>query len=297
MHAQRLIQAIAIARAERHKEVASKRGTHVNVFDRFHIRTSGRGTQPVLFAHGFGCDQSMWRLVAPAFEPTHRVILFDLAGCGRADPTAYDRARHASLHGYALDIIDIVRELDLRRVIFVGHSVSSMIGALATIEHPELFDSLVMVSPSPCYMEDGDYHGGFSRSDIDGLIEAIDSNYLGWASSMAAVIMGTPDRPELVHELRNSFCRTRPDLARAFAKVTFLSDNRSDLPRIRTRSLVLQVSDDVIAPISVGQYVRQHVHGAELKLLQTRGHCPHLSAPEPTIAAVRTFIERERNDG
>jgi sigma-B regulation protein RsbQ len=269
----------------------------VDVFDRFHIHTSGRGTQPMLFAHGYGCDQSMWRLVAPAFEQTHRVILFDLAGCGRADPAAYDRARHASLYGYALDVIDIVRELDLRRVIFVGHSVSAIIGALATIEHPEVFDSLVMVGPSPCYIDDADYKGGFSRSDVDGLIEAIDSNYLGWASSMAAVIMGTPDRPELVHELRNSFCRTRPDLARAFAKVTFLADNRSDLARVRTRSLVIQVSDDVIAPVSVGQYVQEHVRGAELSLLKTRGHCPHLSAPEPTIAAMRTFLGRERHDG
>ena len=269
----------------------------MNIFDRFHIHTSGRGTQPLLFAHGYGCDQSMWRLVAPAFEQTHRIILFDLAGCGKADPAAYDRARHASLFGYAQDIIDIVRELDLRKVIFVGHSVSAIIGALATIEHPELFDRLVMIGPSPCYVNDGDYHGGFSRPDINGLIEALDSNYLGWASSMAAVIMGTPDRPELVHELRNSLCRTRPDLARAFAKVTFLSDNRSDLARVRTPSLVIQVTDDVIAPVAVGQYVKDHVRGAELTLLQTRGHCPHLSAPEQTIAAMKTFLERERHDG
>jgi len=269
----------------------------VDIRQRFNVQVVGRGLQPMLFAHGYGCDQSMWRLIAPAFEKDHRLVLFDLAGCGRADDSTYDRRRHSSLHGYAQDVIDIVRELDLRRVILVGHSVSAIIGVLAVSQHPELFERLIMISPSPCYVNEGDYVGGFARDDIDGLIESLDSNYLGWASSMAEVIMGTPERPELVDELRNSFCRTRPDLARAFGKVTFLSDNRSDLPRVRTRSLVVQVTDDVIAPVSVGRYVQAHIPDAQLALLPTRGHCPHLSAPDLTIAAMRSFLEHEKHVG
>jgi sigma-B regulation protein RsbQ len=267
------------------------RGELVDIYERYHIHVSGRGKQPLLFAHGYGCDQSMWRMVAPAFEADYRVVLFDLAGSGQSHPAAYDRTRHGTLAGYAEDVLEIIRQLDLQQAIFVGHSVSAMIGALASILRPDRFDALVMVGPSPCYINDGSYIGGFARSDIDGLLEAVDSNYLGWASSMAPVIMGTPDRPELVEELRNSFCRTQPDIARAFAKVTFLSDNRADLARVRTRSLVLQVKDDVIAPLSVGQFVHAQLSHSELIVLNTRGHCPHLSAPELTIAALRSFLQ------
>jgi sigma-B regulation protein RsbQ len=249
----------------------------------------------MLFAHGFGCDQSMWRLVAPAFEQRYRVVLFDLAGSGRADRAAYDRARHSTLNGYARDILDIVRELDLREVIFVGHSVSAIIGALAAIEKPDRFASLIMVGPSPCYINDGEYVGGFSRNDIDGLIDSLDSNYFGWASVVAPMIMGTPDRPELVQELENSFCRTDPAIARAFAKVTFLSDNRADLPHVSTPSLVMQVRNDVIAPMSVGHFVHRNLRASELAVLETRGHCPHLSAPEDTIRAMKAFLEREEH--
>lgn len=250
----------------------------------------------MLFAHGFGCDQSMWRLVAPAFEQRYRVILFDLAGSGQADRSAYDRSRHSTLNGYAQDVLDIARALDLRDLIFVGHSVSSMIGALAAIEEPERFSRLIMVGPSPCYINDGEYIGGFSRGDIDGLIDALDSNYLGWARAMAPIIMGTPERPELALELENSFCRTDPTIARAFAKVTFLSDNRSDLARVSTRSLVIQVISDVIAPTSVGEFVHRNLRNSQLALLETRGHCPHLSAPEATIAAMKAFLGRDGYD-
>lgn len=266
----------------------------MTVHQRFNIHSSGHGQQPLLFAHGYGCDQSMWRFVAPAFEQDYRVVLFDLAGSGRADPYAYDRTRHGSLVGYATDILDIMCELDLRDVVFVGHSVSAMIGLLAARAQPERFERLIMVGPSPCYVNDQQYVGGFTREDIDGLIDAVDSNYLGWASSMAPIIMGTPDQPELVEELRNSFCRTQPDIARAFAKVTFLSDNRTDLGHVRTPSLVIQVTKDVIAPVSVGRYVQAEMPDCQLELLDTRGHCPHLSAPDLTIAAMRTFLQRER---
>jgi sigma-B regulation protein RsbQ len=264
----------------------------VNITQQFHIHIRGRGSQPLLFAHGFGCDQSMWRLVAPAFEADYRVILFDLAGSGRADPAAYDRARHASLAGYAQDVLDIIRELDLKQVVYVGHSVSAMIGALAAIKRPDRFDKLVMVAPSPRYVDDSGYVGGFSRADIDGMIETLDSNYLGWASSMAAAVMGTPDQPELIDELKNSFCRTHPEIATAFAKVTFLSDNRLDLPHVSTPALVIQVSDDVIVPVSVGQYVHQQLPNSQLAILNTRGHCPHLSVPALTIQTMRDFLER-----
>lgn len=269
----------------------------MDIHERFRIRVSGRGKQPLMFAHGYGCDQSMWRLVAPAFEADYRVILLDLAGSGRSDPAVYDRHRHGSLLGYAEDMLEIVRELDLRDVVFVGHSVSAMIGALACTLRPERFHRLIMIGPSPCYINDNDYVGGFTRADIDGLVDAVDSNYLGWASSMAPVIMGTPDRPELVEELRNSFCRTHPEVARLFARVTFLSDNRADLPKVKTPSLVVQVSDDVIAPVAVGQYVQRHVRDSEMTVLKTRGHCPHLSAPALTVAAMRAYLQRDRRDG
>lgn len=237
----------------------------------------------------------MWRLIAPAFEQNYRVLLCDLAGSGQADPTAYDWTRHASLDGYAADIIDIARELALERIVFVGHSVSAMIGLLAAKREPQHFEQLIMVGPSPCYINDAQYTGGFTRTDIEGLIDAVDSNYLGWASSIAPVIMGTPDRPDLIDELRNSFCRTQPDIARAFAKVTFLSDNRTDLPSVHLPSLVIQVTNDVIAPVSVGHYVKEQMPNCELALLDTRGHCPHLSAPELTIEAMRAFLQRKQS--
>ena len=264
----------------------------MDIRERFHITFHGTGTQPMLFAHGYGCDQRMWRFVAPAFHPDYRVILFDLAGCGRADPSAYDSTRHATMQGYARDVLDICSELDLRNVVFVGHSVSATIGVLAAIESPERFASLILVGPSPRYIDDADYVGGFSRKDIDGLVDALDSNYLGWVSAIAPVIMNTPERPELTEELANSFCQMRPDIARAFAQVTFLSDNRADLAKVRTPSLILQVSKDLIAPMEVGQYVHQHIPRSELAVLDSRGHCPHMSAPDQTIAAMRAFLER-----
>jgi sigma-B regulation protein RsbQ len=232
----------------------------------------------------------MWRFVTPAFEDEYRIVLFDHVGAGRSDLSAYNRTRHGSLQGYASDVLDICRELDLSRVIFVGHSVSAAIGMLAALEEPERFAALVLVGPSPCYINDGDYVGGFSREDIEGLLESLDSNYLGWSSAMAPVIMGNPDRPELGAELTNSFCRTDPEIARHFARVTFLSDNRNDLPKVTVRSLILQCSEDAIAPPCVGEYVHRNLPGSELVLMQATGHCPNLSAPEETIAAIKNFL-------
>ena len=246
--------------------------------------------QPMMFAHGFGCDQNMWRHVAPAFEDEYRIVLFDQVGAGDSDLAAYSRPRYGSLRGYAEDVLEICRELELREVIFVGHSVSAMIGVLAAVEEPERFAKLVLVGPSPRYIDDGDYVGGFTREDIEGLLESLDSNYLGWSAAMAPVIVGAEQPDELKEELTNSFCSTDPEIAKHFARVTFLSDNRADLADVVTPALVLQCSDDVIAPRAVGEYVHRQIRGSELVLMEATGHCPNLSAPEETIAAIRSFL-------
>ena len=262
----------------------------MDVLARHNVHVSGTGSQPMMFAHGFGCDQNMWRFVAPAFADQYKVILFDYVGAGRSDPAAYDKRKYSTLHGYASDVLDICRALALTNVIFVGHSVSAMIGALAAIKEPSRFDRLVMVGPSPRYINDEGYVGGFRREDIESLLESLDSNYLGWSSAMAPVIMGNPDRPELGEELTNSFCRTDPAIAAHFARVTFLSDNREDLAKVPVPTLVMQCSDDVIAPNSVGEYVRDHIPHSRLINLAATGHCPNLSAPAETIAAMKDFL-------
>lgn len=264
----------------------------MNILQRNNVKVSGReDRQAIVFAHGFGCDQNMWRFVAPAFADDYRVVLFDHVGAGGSDLSAYHPSRYDSLQGYARDVLEICRELGLRDAVFVGHSVSAMIGVLASVQEPGVFESLILVGPSPRYIDDGDYTGGFSREDIDGLLESLDSNYLGWSSAMAPVIMGNPGRPELGSELTNSFCRTSPEIARHFARVTFLSDNRADLPKVAARALVLQCSEDVIAPRCVGEHVHRQIPGSELVLMQATGHCPNLSAPEETIAAIQAFLK------
>ncbi|MFD2093958.1 alpha/beta fold hydrolase [Blastococcus deserti] len=255
------------------------------------VRVSGvPDGRPIVFVHGFGCDQAMWRFVAPDFEVDHRVVLLDLVGSGNSDLSAYDFEKYSSLRGYAGDLVEICRELQLRDVVLVGHSVSAMIGVLAWQQAPELFGALVMVGPSPRYIDNGDYVGGFSRTDIMGLLDALDANHLGWSAQMAPVIMGNPGHPELADELTNSFCRTDPDIMRQFARVTFLSDNRADLPGVTVPTLVLQCSDDVIAPEVVGRYVHASIPGSAFTQLKATGHVPHLSAPEETTAAIRAFL-------
>jgi sigma-B regulation protein RsbQ len=247
--------------------------------------------QPMMFSHGFGCDQNMWRFVWPAFADAYRIILFDHVGSGKSDLSAYKDERYSILDGYADDVLDIVHEYDLYNVIFVGHSVSAMIGVLAANREPERFDRLVMVGPSPRYIDDDGYTGGFSRPDIEELLESMEANFLGWSSAMAPAIMGNADRPELGEELTESFCRTDPEIASRFARVTFLSDNRRDLPRVTTPTLVLQCTQDAIAPTEVGRYVADTMPNAELVMLDATGHCPNLSAPEATIAAMTRFVD------
>ncbi len=263
----------------------------VTVVDRHNLHITGRPDgQPMVFAHGFGCDQNMWRYVAPRFEDRYKVVLFDHIGAGNSDLSAFDPQRYTSLVAYADDVLEICRELDLRDVVFVGHSVSAMIGVLAAAEEPDRFSKLVLVGPSPRYIDDDGYIGGFGEQDIVELLESLESNYLGWSSAMAPAIMGNADRPELAGELEASFCRTDPAIARQFARVTFMSDNRADLQRVKIPTLVLQCTNDVIAPTVVGEYVRDQLPNSTLVMLDATGHCPNLSAPEETANAIEAFV-------
>ncbi|MDT7589209.1 MAG: sigma-B regulation protein RsbQ [Pseudonocardiales bacterium] len=260
---------------------------------RNNVSIIGRDSGPVVvLAHGFGCDQNLWRLVAPALAEDFRVVLFDHVGAGHSDLAAWQPRRYATLSGYAEDVLAILRELDLREVVFVGHSVSAMIGVLAAIEEPERFAKLVLLTPSPRYIDEGDYRGGFSEADIEELLDSLDSNYLGWSAAMAPVIMGNPERPELGQELANSFCRTDPAIARVFARTTFLSDNRADLAKVTVPTLVIECTDDAIAPREVGAYVHAAIRDSRLVTLDAVGHCPQLSAPQATTEAIAAFATR-----
>jgi len=262
----------------------------LSTLERNNVRVAGAGNRPMVFAHGFGCDQSMWRHVAPEFEADFKVVTFDYIGAGGSDWSAYDPAKYATLDGYAEDIVEIGRELDLRDAILVGHSVSAMIAALATIRAPELFSDLIMVCPSPHYLNDGSYRGGFSAPDIEQLIASLEENPLAWSASMAPAIMGNPDRPELGEELTASFCRLDPRIASDFAKALFTADNRPDLPKIPARTLILQCRNDILASENIGAYVRDNVADSQLAVLNASGHCPHLSAPDQVISAMQDFL-------
>ena len=263
----------------------------MDVLQRHHVVITGQGSRTLVFAHGYGCDQQMWRFVAPAFEATHRVVLFDHVGCGRSDPAAYSPQRHGSLHGYAEDVAEILQAADLRDAVLVGHSVSAMISVLTAQRVPERVSALALVCPSPRYLNDPpDYVGGFERADIDGILEMIENNMLGWASFLAPAVMGPQDSGALTDELKASFCALDPCVARRFAEVTFLGDNRADLAGLQQPTLVLQVAEDAIAPRSVGEYVQRQLPAGRLVVLDAAGHCPHMTHPEATIAALREFL-------
>lgn len=265
----------------------------MNVHERNNVTVTGRADGPVVvLAHGFGCDQNLWRLVAPALAEQFRVVLFDHVGAGRSDLSVWTPERYATLRGYADDVLEILRELRLDDVVFVGHSVAAMMGVLAAVQEPERFAKLILLTPSPRYINDADYRGGFSEADITELLDSLDSNYLGWSAAMAPVIMGNPERPELGAELTNSFCRTDPRIARAFARTTFLSDNRTDLAEVKVPTLVIECTQDAIAPREVGAFVHAQIRNSELVTLDATGHCPQLSAPEATAAAIAAFAAR-----
>jgi sigma-B regulation protein RsbQ len=261
-----------------------------DVLRRNNVKILGRGTQPMVFAHGFGCDQNMWRFVTPAFENDYRIVLFDYVGSGRSDLRAYDRTRYGTLGGYADDLLDVCRALDLRDAIVVAHSVSAIVAILAAKREPQRFAQLVLIGPSPRYINDADYVGGFDRADIDGLLETMEKNYIGWANYLAPAVMANPDRPELASELAESFCSTDPVIARRFAEVTFLSDNRADLADVSIPSLILQCSADIIAPLEVGEYVHRHLPLSTLRVMSATGHCPHMSHPEETIREIKEYL-------
>jgi sigma-B regulation protein RsbQ len=262
----------------------------MNILTRNNVHISGKGETPMLFAHGFGCDQNMWRYITPAFESAYKIVLFDYVGSGNSDVSFYNEERYSSLNGYATDVLEICKELNLSNVIFVGHSVSSMIGLLAAIERPSVFSKLIMIGPSPCYINDKDYSGGFEKSDIEGLLETMEKNYIGWANFLAPAVMGNKDRPELGEELTASFCSTDPVIAKQFAEATFLSDNREDLKKSKIPALILQCSEDIIAPNAVGEYLQSNLPESTLKIMKATGHCPHMSEPEETISLMKAYL-------
>ena len=261
-----------------------------DILKRNNVRVTGNGSQPMLFAHGFGCDQNMWRYVAGEFEADYKIVLFDYVGSGKSDTASYDRNRYSTLQGYSQDVLDVVHALDLHDVVFVGHSVSSMIGVLAANEEPDRFAQLILIGPSPRYINDEPYVGGFQKQDIDGLLDMMDHNFMGWANFLAPAIMKNPDRPELGQELTESFCSTDPVIARNFAEATFLADNREDLPRVTVPSLILQCSEDMVAPESVGRYVNENLPQSTFRQMKATGHCPHMSHPEETVALMKEYL-------
>ena len=263
----------------------------MDVIKRNNVHVRGAGNRAMVFAHGFGCDQNMWRFVAPAFETDHMTVMFDHVGAGGSDLKAYDKFKYSTLSGYADDVVEIGQQLGLEDAIFVGHSVSSMIGVLAAAKAPGMFSKLVLVGPSARYIDDENgYVGGFSAAQIEELLQFLESNHMGWSAQMAPAIMGNPDRPELGEELTNSFCRTDPEIAKAFARVTFTSDNRNDLAGVDVPVLVLQCSEDIIASQQVGEFVNRHLPNSRMIVLEATGHCPNLSAPQEVIGAMRTFV-------
>lgn len=263
-----------------------------DVLKRNNVQVTGRGRQPMLFAHGFGCDQTLWRLITPAFEADYRLVLLDYTGSGRSDSTCYDREKYNRLDGYAQDILDVVQALDLKDVVLVGHSVGCMIGLLAANAAPDRFSRLVMVSPSPCYINDGPYKGGFDQAEIDLLLEAINRNLEQWKDDFAPKVIGNTDHPETVEAFRALFCSGDPAIARQFAAVTFRSDNRSDLRKNRIPTLVLQCSDDLLAPVEVGTYVHRQMEGSTLQIMEATGHCPNMTAPDETIRLIQDFLRK-----
>lgn len=264
---------------------------------RNNVKINGNGEQVIIFAPGFGCDQNMWRLVTPAFQEDYRTILFDYVGSGNSDYQAYDSSKYRELNGYAQDVIDICRSLELKEVIFIGHSVGSVIGMLASIQDPKLFKKLIMIGPSPYYLNDPpNYKGGFEKEDLEGLINMMELNYIGWANYLSKVIMKNPERPQLSKELEESFCSTDPVIAREFAIATFFSDYRDCLRQVEVPSLILQCSDDAIAPQTVGNYMQQHMPNSQLRLMKATGHCPHMSHAEETIELIREYLTSNELD-
>ena len=266
--------------------------SHLNILSRNNVHVQGNNGPLLLYAHGFGCNQTMWNQVTPYFESTHRQVLFDYVGSGKSDLASFDVKRYSSLQGYAQDVLDVCDALGLSNgVTFVGHSVSCSVGLLASIARPELFDRLVLLGPSPCFLNHPpDYLGGFEREDLEGLLSLMDQNYIGWANYLAPVVSGETEAGALTGELSDSFCSTDPTVARVFAQTTFFSDNRADLPLVSRPCLILQHREDALAPLGVGEYMHANLQGSTLKVLDVAGHCGHMSQPFLVAEAMRNYF-------
>ncbi len=273
-----------------HKQINFMRS---EILIRNNVTVFGKGEQVIMFAYGFGCTQNMWRLVTPAFEEHYKIVLFDYVGCGESDHNAYNSGQYSSLDGYAQDILDVCTELKLENVIFIGHSISCMIGLLAAVDQPNLFSSMIFIGPSPRYMNDVGYVGGFSKEDMEGLLEMMHNNFMGWANFLAPAIVRNDERPELAREVEASFCSTDPIITRKFAQVTFFSDNRDNLSKLALPCLILQSSDDAIAPETVGRYTHQMIKDSIFVKMDATGHCPHLTHPDETIAHIQKFLNQK----
>lgn len=258
---------------------------------RHNTSISGTGTTTLLFAHGYGCDKTVWRDIVPAFEGDYRVVTFDHAGSGKCDRLAYNSFRHSSLAGYADDVIALCEELQSERLIMVGHSVSAMIGALAAIKRPDLFDLMVMIGPSASYVNEGDYVGGFDLPDLKEFLEMIETNFQGWGAALAMLAMGNADRPALAEGLRDRICSLDPAIAGVFARVTFLSDLRADVPRLQTPTVILECQDDPVSPKSAIAFVRDSLPGSRHIELQATGHCTHMSHPAEVTAVLQRVLD------
>jgi len=264
---------------------------NLNPLKRYNVKVTGTGSQPVLFAHGMGCDQRVWNYLFPSFEKNYKVIRFDFIGSGGSDISSYDIQKHSSLRGYAEDILEICESLNLQNIIFVGHGVSSMIGMLASISNPQLFSKLIMIAPSACLLNDRDYLGGFDKNELEEVLAIMEENYLGWAKLFSPRVMANPERPLLAKELEDRLCTSDPGITKKFARVSFFSDNRSDLSLVRISTLILQSKEDILAPEFAGRYLHQNIRGSKLKIMKAKGHCPHISEPEETITLMQEFLE------
>lgn len=264
----------------------------VNVLQRNNVKVSGQGTTPIIFGHGFGCDQLVWNGVIEAFENEYKVITYDYVGSGKSDKSAYTKERYSTLYGYKEDLLEICDALEDSNFIFVGHSVSSMIGMLASIERPELFSKVVMIGPSPHYLNEPGYRGGFERSDISELLDMMEVNYKEWAKYLAPVVMSNEDRPELAEDFEQMLCSNDPQIARQFAEVTFTSDMREELGKLQVPTLIMQTQFDAIAPLEVGQYVHDHIPQSHLVVMKAMGHNPHISDAGETAAVIKEYLAK-----
>ena len=258
---------------------------------RNNVQLLGRGDKILVLAHGFGCDQNMWRFLLPGLLDRYRVVLFDYVGSGQSDPHAFTVERYSTLEGYAQDLNEIYGAFDLQEISFVGHSVSATIGMIAAANDPGRFSDLALICPSPCFINDPpDYHGGFEREDIADLLDLLDKNYIGWASHLAPIVMGLKTGDPLVAELSGSMCSTDPLIARTFAKATFLSDYRHLLPRVEHPALMLQSATDALAPPEVGEYMHAHMPSSRLRVIDAEGHCLHMTHPDAVLRELRAFV-------